>query len=662
MADKKVQREVRYLNKDFGTLRNNLIEFSKIYFPTAYNDFNESSPGMMFIELASYVGDVMSYYIDSQFKEGLMGFAEEKRVVFETVQSFGYKPKLSTPASTPIEVYQTVPSIGDADTVRPDMRYALSITDLEIKATTDDTLFRTSEDCNFKFSSSYSPLSVDIFEIDNTTKLPSKYILKKSIGVTSGNKTTEYFTVGEATKYMGLVLANSNIIEILSIVDSDGNNWYEVPFLAQDTIFQDMENTSANDPELSQYSNDAPYLLKLIKTPRRYTTFIRSDDKTELKFGAGISDSPDEEIIPNPSTVGSSLPGSPSFLDTAFDPSNFLSTKAYGLAPSNTTLTVTYTYGGGVDDNVAQGELKNISNIVYDIDDQNLNSALVQDAKDSVRVINVEAATGGKSAESVTEAKNNAMAYFQAQQRAVTKPDYIVRAYALPAKYGNIAKVYIVQDDQLSQGSDGILDPDSLIKTSDVGNPVKSLMNRIPTRIPNPMALNMYTLGYDKNKHLTPMNIAVKENLKTYISQYRMVTDAVNIKNAWIINIGVNFTIMTKRNFNKNEVLLRCIDTITNFFNIDKWQINQPIIVSDIAYQLSLIDGVASVIPPTENNPNGLPVTIFNKWNTADGYSGNIYDIASATKNGVIYPSVDPSIFELKYPGTDILGSVVGSL
>jgi hypothetical protein len=663
MADRKVQKEIRYLNKDFGTFRADLIEFAKIYFPQTYNDFNESSPGMMFIEMASYVGDVLSYYIDNQFKEGLLAYAEEKRVVFETVQSLGYKPKLSSPASTNLEVFQVVPSIGNADTVKADMRYALNITSLEARSTTDGTTFRTREDCNFKFSSSYSPITTEVYEVDAVTKLPAKYLLKKRVQITSGDKATEYFVIGVAEKYRKLVLSNDNIIEILSIVDSDGNNWYEVPFLAQDTLFQDVENSSESDPELAQYSNDAPYILKLVKTPRRYTTFIREDNKTELRFGAGVSDSPDEEIVPNPDSVGSNLPGSPSFLDTAFDPSNFLSTKAYGLSPSSTTLTVTYTHGGGIDDNTAQGEIKNISAITYDIDDTNLSAVLVQDAKDSVRINNIEPAVGGKSAETVVEVKNNAMAYFQAQQRAVTKPDYIVRAYALPAKYGNLAKVYIVQDDQLSQGSDAIANPDALITEGDVGQTIKSLMGRIPTRIPNPMALNMYTLGFNNKKKLVSLNQAVKENLKTYLSQYRMVTDAVNIKNAWIINIGVKFSIMTKRNTNKNEVTLRCIEAVKDFFNIDTWQINQPIIVSDIAYKLSLVDGVASVIPPVKDDGTlGLPVEVFCRWNTDEGYSGNIYDIKSATKNGVIYPSVDPSIFELKFPNVDIQGVVVGSL
>ena len=423
-----------------------------------------------------------------------------------------------------------------------------------------------------------------------------------------------------------------------------------------------MENEAANDPELSQYNNDAPYLLKLLKTPRRFTTCIRSDSRTEIKFGAGISDNPDEEIIPNPQNVGSTLPGSPSYLDTAFDPSNFLSTRTYGLSPSNTTLTIKYAYGGGIGDNVVSNEINSIAAVTYEIDDENLSSALVQDAKDSVSAINPEPASGGRGAESVDEIRQNALAYFQAQQRAVTKEDYIVRAYSLPAKYGNIAKVYIVQDDQLTGANNAALDMDSLITEDDVGNPVQSLARKMTNRIPNPMALNLYTLGFDNNKYLVPLNEAVKQNLKTYMGQYRMITDAINIKTAWVINVGVKFSIITKRNYNKNEVLLRCIEAVKGYFDVDKWQMNQPIIVSDITYLLSLVEGVGSIVPPADGNPMGLPVVITNKWDKASNYSGNIYDIDSATKNGVVYPSLDPSIFELKFANTDIQGKVIGSI
>ena len=640
-TSKKSVKEVRYLNKDFTSFKDNLIEFSKIYFPNAYNDFNESSPGMMFIEMASYVGDVLSYYIDNQFKESLLSFAEEKRTVYNMAQTFGYKPKLSSASSVDLDVFQTVPALssgtGGSYTTKPDLNYAMKLkSGMEIKSETGVS-FTTTEDCNFKFSSSYDPMTITVYESSNN--VPVTYLLRKGVRASSGTVTTEFFTFNNAEKYKRIALANQNVLEIISCTDSDGNSWYEVPFLAQDTVFTDMENTEKNDDELYTYSDQAPYLLKLLKTSRRFTTFIREDGKTELRFGAGTSDSPDEEIIPNPDEVGSSLPGSPTYLNTAFDPSNFLATKAYGQAPSNTQLTIIYRYGGGINNNIIANTLRSIQSANIELDETGLNANLTATTKNSIAVNNPQPATGGRSAESIIEVKNNALAYFQAQQRAVTKEDYIARVYALPPKYGNVAKAYIVQDTQLDSQSGANSD----------------------SRIINPLALNMYLLGFDANKKLVTVNQAVKENIQTYLTQFRMVTDAINIKNAFVINIGVKFNVLTKVGYNKEEVVLKSIQRVKDFFNIDKWQIGQPIVLADLAYQISLIDGVSAVVPPEEDNPNGHPVLITNKFKVGSGYSGNAYDIVGATRGGVVYPSLDPSCFELKYPNIDIEGRAVGN-
>tara|TARA_R110000744_G_scaffold160002_1_gene276206 strand:+ start:681 stop:2654 length:1974 start_codon:yes stop_codon:yes gene_type:complete len=639
-APKKSVKEVRYLNKDFTSFKNNLIEFTKIYFPNQYNDFNESSPGMMFIEMASYVGDVLSYYIDNQFKESLLAFAEEKKTVYNMAQSLGYKPKLATAASVGLDIFQTVPATstgtGDGYETKPDLSYALNIkSGMELQSDSEIS-FVSTEDCNFKTSSSYDPMSVSIYESSGDT--PVTYLLQKSVKASSGNVTTEYFQFNDAEKYKRIALANSDVTEIISCTDSDGNGWYEVPFLAQDTVFTDMENLQTNDDQLYTYADQAPYLLKLLKTARRFITFVREDGRTEIRFGAGTSDSPDEEIIPNPDEVGSSLPGSPSYLNTAFDPSNFLTTKAYGQAPSNTQLTIRYRYGGGVDHNVRANSLRNVQTSNVSFDDTGLTTALVTQTRNSIAVNNPLPAAGGRSLESIVEVKNNTLAYFQAQARAVTKEDYIIRVYALPAKYGNVAKAYIVQDSQLDSQSGANSD----------------------NRIINPLALNLYVLGFDAGKRLAMVNQAVKENIQTYLTQFRMVTDAVNIKNAYIINIGVSFTLLTKSGYNKEEVVLRAIQKIKDFFNIDKWQIGQPIVLADLAYQISLTDGVSAVVPPENNNPNGLPVLINNKFKESEGYSGNVFDIATATKGGVVYPSLDPSCFELKFANADIEGRVVG--
>ena len=642
MAKHGLSRDVKYLNKDFSSFRDGLIEYAQTYFPNTYNDFNESDPGMMFIEMASYVGDVLSYYIDEQFKESLLSFAEEKKTIYEIAQGYGYTPKLSSPASVTLDVFQTVPS--DPNNVvdgkrQPNENYCLNVTNGLQATSTNGTVFRTVDDVIFRDSSSMSPRQEDIFEVDDDGNI-TKWLFKKSAKAVSGTVTTEYITFGSAEKYKRVVLQNTPVLEILSVTDSDGNTWYEVPFLAQDTVYADFENTSKNSPDLVNGRNFAPFLLKLVKTSKRFKTYIRTDGKTEMRFGSGVASGADEEIIPNPNNVGSNLPGTPSFLDTSFDPANFLNTDTYGQVPSNTTLTIKYSYGGGIDDNVASNAINNISLISSEFDNSlTLDSSLQTSAQNSVAVTNPKPATGGGGGETIENVKINALAYFQAQGRAVTKDDYITRVYSLPSKYGNIAKVYMIQDEQVAATGQNDADP---------------------TFQPNPLALNMYMLGYNQSKKLVGINDAVKENIKTYLSQYRMMTDAVQLKDAWVINIGLHFAIYTKKGFNKNEVLLKCVDTLKSYFNIDKWQINQPIILSGIASELLKVDGVATIVKPLENRED--LIIIENKWGTSSGYSDNIYDIQSATFNGTVYPSVDPAIFEIKFPDTDIKGRVLGDI
>jgi hypothetical protein len=619
MAKKNVSKDVKYLNKDFSGFRDGLIEFSKTYFPNTYNDFNESDPGMMFIEMASYVGDTLSYYMDEQFKESMLAFAEEKKTIYEMAQGYGYKPRQSSPATVTLDVYQTVPArtdIEDSDGRRPPNEdYCVNIT-AGMKVTSQNgTLFRTVDDVVFGDSSSMSPREESIAEIDDEQNI-SKWLLKKSAKAVSGNITTEYITFGAAEKYKRISLAQFPVLEILSVTDGDGNSWYQVPFLAQDTVYSDFQNNSKNSPDLVEGRNFAPFLLKLIKTSKRYKTYIRPDGKTEIRFGSGVSSTSDEEIIPNPSSVGSSLPGTPSFLDTNFDPANFLNTATYGQCPTNTTLTIKYSYGGGLEDNTTSNTTINITEKTAVVDSSaSLNASLKTQTLNSIAVLNVNPATGGGGAETLEDVRTNALAYFQAQGRAVTKDDFITRVYSLPAKYGNVAKVFMMQDEQVAAAGQNEADPEFQS---------------------NPLALNMYMLGYDGNKKLVKLNNAVKENIQTYLSQYRMMTDAIQLKDAWVCNIGLDFAIYTKRGFNKHEVLLMCVKRLKEYFHIDKWQINQPIILADVVSEILSVDGVATAVKPREDSPELIQVN--NKWGTVNSvvYSDNIYDIASSTFNGVV--------------------------
>ncbi len=623
----KTKKDVSYLGKDFGQFRKNLIDFTKQYFPNNYTDFNESSPGMIFIEMASYVGDVLSYYTDTNLKESILEQATEKANVYELARSLGYEAKNVIPSIVKLDVYQLVPAIGTGINVGPDYNYALSIkSGMRVKQSNGTSQFRTLAPINFAFSSSADSTEVTIYDSDTSTKLPTYFLLKKQVTAISGEVKTATFTFNSPVAYDKIVLPETNIIEILSVEESDGNNWYRVPYLAQDTIFESVPNIIENDPELSQYRSTVPYLLKLKKTSKRFITRTRSDGRTELQFGAGISDNNDEEIIPNPDNVGNGLSGFRRDVDVDIDPSNFLYTRTYGQAPSNTTLTVIYTIGNGIADNVPAGTINEINSIEYFEDINSTRSgAILNYVKTTVAVNNETPAAGGKSGDSVQDIKNNALANFATQNRLVTKDDYIIRAYSMPVNYGSVSKTYIVPDDQITQ-------QDLLI-----------------SRTPNPLALNMYVLGYNENKQLTILNDAIKENLKTYLGYYRMLTDAVNIKNAFIINIGVDFKISVLPNYNSNDVLIRCIDALKIYFSIDKWQINQPIIKSEVLNTLGNIKGVQSV----------FSVEFKNLYDSDSGYSGNIYDLASADRKGILYPSLDPSIFEVKFPNKDITGQVL---
>jgi hypothetical protein len=619
----KVKKDIRYLNKDFDQFRANLIEFTKQYFPNTYNDFNESSPGMMFMEMASYIGDVLSYYTDNQLKESLLTAAAERGNIVGLAASVGYKAKNKIPATVDLDVFQLLPAKTEGSSKIPDWSYALTLKEgMVVRDDTTNIEFRTTTLVNFRASSSFDPTDVTIYQV-NDNKEPVYYLLKKTVKAIAGTLVTESYRFGNARRFDKILLDTTNAIEVVSITDSDNNTWTEVPYLAQDTVFETISNTVQHDPELSQYPS-VPYLLKLKKTARRFVTRFRADRKLEIQFGPGISADTDEELIPNPDNVGSSLTGLQLQFDHPIDPSNFMYTKSYGLAPSNTVLTVTYSTGGGIESNVNAYSLSNIVRIEYEIDSQSLDKTLLDRIKASVATTNPTPATGGKSEETIDELRQNAMANFAAQQRAVTNSDYVIRAYSMPPRFGSIAKAYVIQDEQVAV---------------DTGR----------LTVPNPLAINLYTLGYDGNGAFTTLNPAVLNNLKTYLSQYRMLTDAVNIKTAFVINIGIQFEIITLPEYNSNEVLVRCISKLKQIFNNRLWQINQPIVISKLYTDLDRVEGVQTV----------TRIKISNLYETVNGYSGNVYDIDAATKAGVIYPSLDPSIFEVKYPNKDIIGKVV---
>ena len=622
VSNKTQDKDIKYLSKDYNSFKNQLMEFAEVYFPNNFNDFSEGNPGMMFIEMAAYVGDVLSYYTDTQLKESFLLLAQEKENLYNLAYAMGYKPKVTDASSVDLELFQLIPSKGSSEDYKPDFDYALSINPNSTFNAVEGPTFYINNQIDFGVSSSFDPTEISIYQYDSSNN-PEYYLLKKTTSAISGQTREQTFSVGAAEAFKTITLFDNDIISIESIIDADGNEYYEVPYMAQDIIFQEVENTGTNDPELLGFNNETPYLLKIIKSARRFVARFKDNNQLEIQFGAGNSDKADEQIIPNPDNIGLGIKDGRSKLNTAFDPSNFLMTKAYGQVPANTTLTIKYVVGGGIISNVSANTITEVDTLLTS-NNQNLNSSLLQFVKSSVAVNNPESAKGGGDGDSIEEIRENTIAQFATQQRTVTKEDYIIRTLSMPSRFGRVAKAYIVQDDQIS--------------------PLSNEFNRIR----NPLALNLYTLGYNNNKHLDNLNNATKTNLATYLEQFRMLTDAINIKNAFIINFAIDFEITVFKNYNNNEIILDCISELQNYFNIDNWQINQPIIEAEVANLITSVKGVQSL----------EKLTFVNKSGTSLGYSQYKYDFIGATKKGVIYPALDPSIFEIKYPNTDIKGRV----
>jgi hypothetical protein len=626
MATQLAQKDIKYFGRDFNSLKQGLIDFTRTYYPNTYNDFNEASPGMMFLEMAAYVGDVLNYYIDSQFKESLLTYATERRSLLAIAAAMGYKPKISVPATVTLDLFQLLPAKNSGINVEPDLNYALKFNaGTRVRSTTNGTEFLIQDVVDFSLNDKYSPIDISVYSIDNTGN-PNYYLAKKSAKAISAIPVTTEFTFGSPVKFDKVLIPGTNLIGIDSIVDLDGNDWTEVPYLAQDTVFNRVQNTAFNDPDSVIFSAETPYLLKLKRVPRRFITRV-VERGIEIQFGAGISSSPDEELLATPENIGLLLPTGKPDLDFSIDPASPVFTSAYGIAPANTTLTVTYLVGGGIPSNVPSNTITEIvgGNITF-ASLQNTGTTLAATIINSAAVNNPEAAVGGRSGETLEEIRQNTLMQLSTQNRAVTREDYILRAYAMPNIYGSVAKVYIAPDEQNNIG------------TSEINDTVA-----------NPLALNMYMLGYNGDGTLNTVNRAIKENLKNYLSEYRMLTDSINLRDAFIINIGVNFDIIPLPNVNANELLLLCVDKLRNYFAIDKWEIGQPIYYSDIFNELVSVKGVQTV----------TGISISNLTDVVNGYSNIFYDIQGATFNGIVYPSLDPAIFEVKYPNSDIKGRIV---
>ena len=649
---------VNYLNKDFSTFKNTLIEYAKTYFPNSYRDFNETSPGMMLIEMSAYVGDVLSFYIDQQYKEMMLPLAEERRNVINMANMLGFKVLPINPAYVDLTFTQTVTAnTSDINNIVPTLSETFAIDKgAKILSTTDSSIFfETLDVVDFTTSG-----SIDIEPEQNTfdsNGVVETYKLTRKIRAVSSETKTKTFTISSPKKFLKLTLPETNVVEIISCIDSSDNEWYEVDFLAQDRVPIDThyDNDSDRTTAYDYFTNaegvsevPVPYSLQYEKSSKRFITEINEDDTTSLVFGNGVlrSGQIEESAFIQLDQVGITIPGEESDIDAFVDPLNFNdNSNTLGETPAHTTLTIRYRVGGGISSNVPSGDLTTIDSST---------DIIGTSSGKNLTVTNEQPARGGSNGLSIEEIRRGAKSFFATQNRCVTQEDFEARILSMPAKFGNIAKV-LVDRTSLDGGT---------------------------------TTLDVFLLSYDNNKNLVTLpadvnDVAhpIKTNLKNYLDNYRMITDEIQIVDGKIINFGVVFDVVAHRSANKSDVKLRCINSIINYFNIDKMQFRQPIFLSDIEYELMGLDGVRSVnfvklgqgnssadfldeLNPNEDRPlydfnvNNPDVAIY------DGEYGFQYDFtqfyggAGSLSDGIILPSVTPSVFELKNPRENVKGVV----
>ena len=606
------ERTINYTNRDFSGIKEQLINLAKNYFPDTYTDFTATSPGMMFIEMAAYVGDILSFYQDKQLQETFLQYAQDPKGLYALAYMMGYRPKVTTVSTVDLTISQEVPVSGSSGQWVPNWASGSKIPEGSVAICTlqGNQTFITEDPVDFTFSSSLDPTTVIALydEGNEDESSPDRFLLEKNVKAYSGTIKTVTKTFGSYEKYPTFEIEDQDIVGILDVweqgtSDEDGE-WVEVPFLGQDTVFKAIPNQGEN-------ADTVPYVLSLKKVPKRFVSRFNSKGNLEVQFGAGMyADDQDEaNFLPDPVSLRPGTQENPAgnMYDTAYDPSNFLFSKSYGLVPVNVTLVFRYVTGGGVQSNVPANTITK------------LGSGFPQDAV--LSVTNREAATGGRDGDSLEEIRENSLRAFAEQKRAVTLKDINIRALSMPVKFGTVAKVYATKDSSFG---------------GDKGDPLR---------------ISLYLLGYDNAGHLIIPNDTLKQNLRTYLSEYTMLTDTLDLKDAFVINIGVKYDIVLRQGFGSVDVLLKCNQLLQDYFSTKNRAINETINLVEIQNLLNQIQGVQVV----------KDLQIVNKAGTEGGldYSEYSYDTKAATRNGIVYPSYDISFFEVKYPDVDIEGRIV---
>lgn len=590
---------IKYTSRDFNSIRQDLIDYAKRYYSDTFKDYSEAGFGSLMIDSVAYVGDILSFYLDYSVNENFLDTAIEYNNVIKLGRQLGYKFQGSPSSFGEVDLYIIVPAapVGSG----PDEDYMPVLK----KGTTFSSLngngFSLIEDVNFANPDN----EIVVAEVNNTTGVPTSYAIKTIGQVISGVVEVEELVVGEYQKFLRLELGSPNISEIVSVVDSEGNPYYEVDYLSQDVVYRAVTNRGT-DRNITQAN------LRPFSVPRRFVA-ERDRNSTFLQFGFGteITDVDVEPLI-EPTNAVLRRHGRDYYSDSNFDPYNLLKTDKLGVTPSSTILTVTYRTNEASNVNSAANSITSVGSPLFEfVDRSSLNNGQVATVINSLEVNNSEPIVGDVSFPSIDELKNRIYSSFTSQNRAVTEEDYRILCYSMPSQFGAVKRVSINRD------------PDSFKRN-----------------------LNLYTISEDNFGRLITSNNTIKENLKNWLNTSRMINDTIDILDAKIVNLSVEFTAIAEIEANKYDVLTEAIEELSNLYNT-KFDIGQPFSITEVFSRLNKIDGIADVSRVNVKNLTGL------------NYSSQVFDISdNLSDDGRFIKAPDNVIFEIKFPDVDVKGTI----
>ena len=611
MANKfKNQRQKNYLARDFDGFRAQLIEYARIFFPDKIQDFSEASMGGLLVDLAAIVGDTMSFYLDHQFNELNFARATELPNIETHLRNAGVTVRGKAPASTTVDVTITVDAVSFAGQYSPDTNQLPKIfTGTEFIAK-NGTKFVTVQDIDYADVDFLGQLlGSTVIATTNSDGSPATFDVIRNIQVSAGRLVTETFVLSNKyVPFKTITLNNGDVSVIRSVTDASENDYYEVDDLSQDTVFRRVSTQAPID------SSKASASLEVIPAPYRFTVSTSLKTRlTTIRFGSGNGKSVQDDVISDPSELALPLVGTTTFKKFSIDPNDLLRSNSLGVSPTGTTITIEYMCGGGLNTNVGSGAINQLSTLSI-LFPASATTTQIASVKAGLKVTNLTPATGGDDALSIEDLRAKIPSAQNAQNRIVTREDLLARVYTLPDTFGRVYRAGVTPS------------------------------------IDNTLSSDLSIICRDSDGHLAAASDTLKLNLRNYLNEFRLISESIHVKDASVINFGIEFTIRVRPNANKIATVQRVINNLRSLLDVSRFQVGEPIVESNITLAILNTQGVQALPSLKFINFFGLIGDI--------SYSSEIFDLNENMLNGLVVPPAS-CIFELKFPNTDILGNVL---